>query len=439
MKKSVTGILKYQDKILSIKRQNHLSVFPGYTSFPGGKVDDNDNRPSTMLAKFQSEELTDDILNALIREVEEELGILLNDSIVKDLVLLGVAITPDFNPYRFENFYIQIELANLPEIKIDDGEIESFLWESPSEFYKRYQNADILAVPPTISVVKSLSSKQFDLSLPYCPETEVPMIESMYGVKQFLPLSNTFPPANRTNCFLIGDALIDPSPKDDLEYSRLYKSLLPYVKMMKRIFITHHHPDHFQFSNKLALDFNLPISMSKDCYERIRSKYDSEFFSNNKVEFIKCGDILTKSLQGEDVYVLSVPGHDAGQLAIYPKSKKWFIAGDLFQTVGTVVIGGPEGDMTEYFNSLEKVIKMNPTVIYPSHGIALGGVKKLQQTLLHRKMRESQIIKLLSENKNEDEIVQIVYEGIDSRLVPYALKTVKAHIKRIFDLELNII
>ena len=61
----------------------------------------------------------------------------------------------------------------------------------------------------------------------------VPMIEPVKGIKQFLPLSNTFPPANRTNCFLIGDTdgfgvLIDPSPKNEKELSKLYQSISHY-------------------------------------------------------------------------------------------------------------------------------------------------------------------------------------------------------------------
>ena len=59
------------------------------------------------------------------------------------------------------------------------------------------------------------------------------MIESIYGVRQFLPLSNTFPPANRTNAFIIGDGkgndspkfLIDPSPKDENELAKFLKSV----------------------------------------------------------------------------------------------------------------------------------------------------------------------------------------------------------------------
>ena len=92
--------------------------------------------------------------------------------------------------------------------------------------------------------------------------------------------------------------------------------------------------------------------------------------------------------------LIHTPGHDEGQMSIYPADLSWMIVSDLIQTVGTVVIGAPEGDMGKYFDSLNKVIQMNPKVVLPSHGIGIGGVDKIKITLDHRKMREKQVIKL---------------------------------------------
>ena len=60
------------------------------------------------------------------------------------------------------------------------------------------------------------------------------------------------------------------------------------------------------------------------------------------------------------------------------------MAGDLFQGVGTVVIGEPEGNMQTYMETLKKVIKLNPKCVFPSHGIALGGSHILQKNLVTR-------------------------------------------------------
>lgn len=422
MRQAVTVIFENAGKILTIERQPHLSVFPGYTAFPGGKVDKTDNG----------------LEDALKREVQEELGIDLDflkaKGILKEIKLFGKATTPKFNPYRFETFFYLISLESIPQMIFDEGEAKGHSWETPKNLMKAYHANDLLCVPPTIQCFLKVDQflkdgKEVALDLIYDDEKEIPMIESIYHVKQFLPLSNTFPPANRTNSFLINNILVDPSPKNDEEYEKFVNTLKKYS--ISEIFITHHHPDHHEYATQLAIEFNIGIRISSDSYHRIKEKYGDDYFKDVKIDFAKDGDLFTTLDDGRKVLLMAVPGHDEGQLAIYDESLKWNIVGDLIQTVGTVVIGDKEGDMKKYFSSLEKVITQSPRFIIPSHGIAMGGTNKLEMTLKHRKMRESTIIKLLNENKSIEEIFEHIYEGLDSRLKRYALKTIEAHIKKI--------
>ena len=86
MRESVSALLIYDDEVFLIKRQNHLKAFPGYFSFPGGKVDKEDNIPSSLSEKYNIESR---FINALFRELEEELSFDLrlseNQKIVKDM------------------------------------------------------------------------------------------------------------------------------------------------------------------------------------------------------------------------------------------------------------------------------------------------------------------------------------------------------------------
>jgi ribonuclease/clavin/mitogillin len=441
MRESVSAVFTTSEKIYFIKRQNYLPVFPGYFATPGGKVDEADSNLSAGVVKYKDRFPKDfalNIIEALVREVREELEFDLIAAIESGLVVridnIGTAITPEFNPYRFKNYYINIELKHIIDFKIDENEIEFGEWSNPSDLLDRYNKAEVLAVPPAVTLLKAFSknlhhSSPIDLSLPHDPETEVPMIESLCGVRQFLPLSNTFPPANRTNCFIIGDEgsekyLIDPSPKDQNEYKKLVKSIKKYG--FNKILLTHHHPDHYEYSLELAQEFGVGFVMSEYTYKKI----GREYFADIQVSFLKEGDVLTKSL-GIDVVVFDVPGHDEGQIALAPKSLNWFLAGDLIQTIGTVVIGAPEGDMKKYFHSLERVIQLSPKNLIPSHGIIVGGTHKMSETLNHRKEREVQIKELLKQNKNIDEMLAIVYEGLKPALLPYARKTIEAHLQKI--------
>ena len=100
------------------------------------------------------------------------------------------------------------------------------------------------------------------------------MIESIFGVKQFMPLSNTIPPANRTNSFLIGDResgafLVDPSPKDLVERDKLIYTLRNFG--VDAIFLTHHHGDHHEFAPVIAKKLNIPLYCSQDSFHRIKN------------------------------------------------------------------------------------------------------------------------------------------------------------------------
>lgn len=438
MRQSVSACFCFEDQIFVIERQNHLSVFPGYLAFPGGKVDRID---SEKLVNLNSQ-YPQNQMSALVREMREELGLdlesLQKSGEIKSIDYLGVAITPDFNPYRFENFYYRIELKSRLAIVAEEDEAACSYWISCKELLTRYQNCEVLAVPPMVTMLQTLgldlySKEEIDLNLHYNPHTEVPMIESLAGVKQFLPLSNTFPPANRTNCFLIGDenstpTLIDPSPKDESEYQKLNQSLKKFK--IDQIFITHHHPDHHELAPRMARERKLPMLMSSYTHQRLIQKYGEAYLEGVEVKFVQEGDVICQS-RSLDVKVYEVPGHDEGQLALAPTDLHWFLVGDLIQTVGTVVIGHPEGDMHKYFATLKRVIDLCPRFIIPSHGISIGGTHKLGMTLKHREQRELQILKLYQEGKSPEDILEVVYEGIEAALRKYALKTIDAHLRKL--------
>lgn len=426
MREAVTAVFFHREshKIFIIDRQDYLSVFPGYTAFPGGKVDKKDA----------------DHRAALKREIEEELNYNIESEEVLKSHLLGTAITPEFNPYRFKVFFYLIEVKNLIDFDVDKGEAKSSGWFTANDLLARYDAGALMAVPPVISIIELLcdfsqvdTNIVHDFILPHIEGREVPYIESIKGVRQFLPLSNTFPPANRTNSFILGDEgsmklLVDPSPKDKEELEKFCRSIDKIG--FDAFFISHHHPDHHEYLPELVERYPYPVYMSATTEKFIKEKWGSEYLSSMEIRHLKEGDRIS-SLRGEPLDVYEVPGHDEGQLALAPKDLSWFFASDLIQTIGTVVIGDQEGDMAKYFQSLKKVISLKPKFVIPSHGIAIGGTHKLEMTLKHRLHREEQIKELLQSGKDADEILAIVYEGLEKRLIKYARKTIHAHIKKI--------
>lgn len=434
---AVSGVFVCGKKLYVVKRQNYLKAFPGYTAFPGGKVDKADYSEEIVPGL---EKLPSHLAHALVREIQEEMNFDLLAAVknctVTNIQELGCAVTPDFNPVRFATHFYRIDVKEEINFSMDLDEAAYFGWEEAELLFNKFQTGSLLVVPPIKKLIEEFAKNPQATTIPdfdfrYNPETQVPMIESIHGVRQLPVLSNTLFPATRTNCFVIGDhfkVVIDPSPMNRAESEKLLNQLKSL--QVNAIMLTHHHGDHNEFSPELAKVLNIPILISNDSYTRLCKKNGDSWFQGTTIQYLKEGDKLTTWL-GEDVFIYEIPGHDEGHLGIAPKSMKWFIVGDLFQGIGTVVVGGEEGDMKKYFSSLEKVIKLSPKAIFPSHGIGLGGTYLLEKTLEHRKMREEQIMTMFKQGKSNQEMLKEIYFDVDERLYPYALANIESHLKKL--------
>ena len=421
MRESVAAILRWKEEIFFIRRSEELEAFPGYYSFPGGSLQKGESRR-----------------DALAREIGEELHFDLKSSgIVLSVEEYAWAKTPDFVPYRFKTTFYLVDIKEKIPFPHTSTEIDVGHWVCPREALGDFSRGLLLAVAPTVALLEALAQGErggpLNLGLRCDGQREIPVIECVGGVVQLLVLSNTLPPAERTNAFLIGDEgekriLIDPSPRDDGEYRRLLNTMEGHP--VDEIFLTHHHGDHHQFSPALAKHWRVPVSMSKYTRDMIVKRWGADYFKDVEVETLGHNSVLTKS-RGSPVVAVSVPGHDRGQLAPMVESRAWMIVGDLIQTVGTVVIGGEEGDMAQYFSSLQRAIDLNPRVIFPSHGMPLGGVSRIRKTLAHRKAREKQIKTLLAQGCTEDEMFRCIYRELDPHLEQYARATIRSHLKKI--------
>jgi glyoxylase-like metal-dependent hydrolase (beta-lactamase superfamily II)/8-oxo-dGTP pyrophosphatase MutT (NUDIX family) len=437
---SVAAVFCYAGRIFAVRRQPHLNTFPGYESFPGGKIDKEDpheRHPARFLCDWDGQKM-----HALVREIQEELGYDLPAEIACDQVasvkFLATVLAPSIVPVRFRLHFFRIDLKTLPEFTPDPGEIADTFWETPQQLLNRYHRGDALMVPPLRWVLEELSRKpqgtEFgDLSPHFDEDNYVPRLEQLSELEILAVPSNTLPPEKRTNAFLIGDnnspkILIDPSPESPEVLERLLRTLRQDI--VSAVFLTHHHQDHHEYAPELARRLKVPIWMSEDTRIRITQKQGPDYFSGLQIETKQEADRLT-SWKGEAVQVHSVPGHDAGQLALAPESLRWFIVGDLIQSVGTVVISAPEGDMAAYFQTLEKIIDLDPAVIVPSHGTPMRSTFRLRATLQHRREREKAILELYAKGKTQTEMLDIIYQGIEQQLRPLALKNIQSHLAKL--------
>ncbi len=437
---AVTAVLIFEDQVFLCRRQPHLPAFGGYHAFPGGKVDAEDSDQPTGQPLLDAH--PPKIMHALARELMEETGFDLikacADGDVRSVDCLGEITTPAFIPTRFRTWFYKVILVRRPDLHMNSDEAMDSVWETARELCNRYDRGQLLAAPPTLAALDALACDahctQVDLARmrhEYEPEFEVPSVEPLRGLRMFMVRSNTLPPAAHTNAFLLGDAhkvLIDPSPCNRAEMQKLLQTI---ERMgVNEVFLTHHHPDHREYADDIARHFCVPLGMSEDTRSRIEQKSGKKFFDSLLVKIYREGDELTRWL-GESVRIIEVPGHDEGQLALMPDSRAWCIVGDLIQGIGTVVISPPEGDMRKYFDSMKKIIALDPQVIIPSHGAALGTTYRLSQALKHREQRESQIFSLHSAGRNEDQILGEVYKDTPPILLPLARINIRSHMTKL--------
>jgi len=437
---SVAAVFCCQGEIFALRRQPYLKAFPGYESFPGGKIDREDSEKTfaaPLLSDWDGKQM-----HALVREVQEELGYDLPAGIAGGQVTavhyLAKALAPPVTAVRFCLHVFRIDIETKPVFTPDSGEIADCFWKTPRQLLDEFDRGDALMVPPLRWVLQALERDPQgcdfgDLSPRFDADNYVLSLEFLSGVRTLPVPANTFPPEKRTNAFLLGDPgapriLVDPSPESPQVLEKLLRTLQD--ETLSALFLTHHHHDHHEHATQLARRLGVPIWLSEDTRERIVQKHGDNYFAGISLETRREGDELTR-WKGEAVRAYAVPGHDAGQLALAPESLRWFLVGDLVQSFGTVVISAPEGDMEAYFNTLERVIALDPAVVLPSHGAAMRGTLCLQATLQHRREREEAIRELHARGKTKSEILNIVYQGVEQSLLPYALLNIESHLDKL--------
>lgn len=429
---AAVAVLTHGDDMLMVQRQPQLLAFAGHWAFPGGKVDADDGPPG-------SEEA---LLRALARELEEETGLdlaaLLADSVVARIQPLGEATTPDFVPTRFCSHFFHIQLRQRPELRLCPHELRAARWAPPAQWLAEWRRGRLLCAPPTLAVAQALADDPLAREAPLLLHElnhpgQIPWFEPLGGLRLLAVRSATIPPAAHTNAFWFGggDApgvLVDPSPNSEAEFQRLLDTVDGW--RVDTVFLTHHHPDHNQRAPQLARALGADMAMSADTHARLLRRHGADWFAGVGVRHLGEGDHLGW-WQDEAVRVLAVPGHDAGQLAPMPESRAWCIVSDLIQGVGTVVVGGDEGDMGLYFKSLQRIIDLDPMVVLPSHGPALGGTWRLAETLAHRRRREAEVQAAMAAGASVDEMLATLYAGTPPFLLPLARINIEAHIAKL--------
>lgn len=244
-----------------------------------------------------------------------------------------------------------------------------------------------------------------------------------------------------TNTYILGQgndlALIDPGPEDDQHFNAMMGAI--GKKRLTTILVTHTHRDHVDGLPRLQKATGAKTAG----FGRIVKAQGSSPTVHSGTEFVDEGfkpDILLRDsdrFQGDGYSLTAVhtPGHAPDHLCFALDGTKLFISGDHVMSWNTSVVAPPEGHMGDYMQSLDKLMVRNDEAFLPGHGGRLYQPRRVVKAfIVHRQMRERAILDCIKEgHATVDEIVPIVYRGLDSRLVRAASLSVAAHVEHLIE------
>jgi glyoxylase-like metal-dependent hydrolase (beta-lactamase superfamily II) len=242
-----------------------------------------------------------------------------------------------------------------------------------------------------------------------------------------------------TGVYIIGHgdvAVIDPGPDIPGHQDVLMRALKG--ERVTHILVTHRHNDHSPAAHPLAERTGAKVYASmlppkpSECDDLRLEAGDDDLFQPD-ID-VKDGDRF--SGPGWTIEAVSTPGHTSNHTAYALLEENALFPGDHIMGWSTTVIGPPDGDMTDYFNSLEKVRDRDFTTLWPTHGPPIRDVRPFVQAFIdHRLDRERQVIEQLAAGKRQiKDMVPVIYADVDKRLHPAACHSVLAHMIRLVEL-----
>jgi len=416
-------------EVLLGKRSDSMPSFPGYWAFPGGGV--------SRIDKEASESLGISIQHcAIMREVVEELGLApqngqliavepdfremvaedkanwfplaLDGDIASDTTgmrVISMRTTPPFGPMRFENTFLHIHSNDHDDFSlIGQTEFIDARWMRPVDMIEAWKNNVIKVAPPVVTLLmevdRCLNLMNQDMeAVAIDLENRKPGRRSIlfaHGVEVVPVRTATLPPADHTNCYLVGDPdgdfiVVDPAFRHREGMETVAEAVERHNGNLVAVFYTHGHSDHLADKGLLKEAFDVPIWSASPSADRI----------------LKDGEKL--QLGNQEWTVLHTPGHHPEHLCLI--SQSGLVAGDMVAGIGTILIPPNEGDMIQYIEQLERLLDLDPHLIFPSHGPVIPlPERRLEHYISHRIHRHNRVLEAVDSGLTDiGEIAKYAY------------------------------
>ncbi|WP_363348679.1 MBL fold metallo-hydrolase [Methylocystis echinoides] len=228
-------------------------------------------------------------------------------------------------------------------------------------------------------------------------------------------------------------ALIDPGPNDPRHVAALLDALRG--ERLRYILVTHTHRDHSPAARPLKeatgaiIAGCAPYAPPPDIGVTgpgLDASHDTAYAPDVT---LKEGHRL--DLGGATVEALETPGHTTNHLCFALRDEKALFTGDHVMGWSTTVIAPPDGSMTDYMASVERMRQRDDAIYWPGHGDPVPEPQRYLRALQHhRRAREAAILQRLDAGDDTvPAMVARIYESVDKRLHGAAAMTVFAHLE----------
>lgn len=229
-------------------------------------------------------------------------------------------------------------------------------------------------------------------------------------------------------------AIIDPGP----DLPEHIDALLHAVRgeTVTHILVTHTHKDHSPAARaiKAATGALLvgcgPHRSARPLLagevNRMEASSDLDYAPDRELAE---GDLVEG--RGWTLAALTTPGHMANHLAFSLVEEKALFSGDHVMAWSTSVVAPPDGSMSDFMASLDKLRGRDETVYWPGHGGPVRDPQRFVRALAHhRRQRETSILnRLAAGDRTIPEVVSAIYQGLKPALLGAAGLSVFAHLE----------
>ena len=209
--------------------------------------------------------------------------------------------------------------------------------------------------------------------------------------------------------------VIDPGEDEAAHQQRTLEHVTGLGARISQIVLTHGHDDHSEGAPRLARMTGAPV-------KAVGAGHDD--LSDG--DLLRAGDL--------EVRVVATPGHTADSISFALGADHALLTGDTILGRGTTVVAHPDGELSAYLESLERIRGLTGggevTSILPGHGPTIPDASAMVDFYrVHRRERLEQVRAALADGSGDaDDVVARVYADVDRSVWPAAKMSVLAQL-----------